>query len=46
MGMICKHCAGRLTNPPELDAGEWVVVCFHCGARNIIIAVLEVIGWR
>ncbi len=46
MGMICKHCAAWLTSSPERDAGEWVVVCFYCAAKNIVVAVLEVIGWR
>jgi hypothetical protein len=36
----------ELTSYPELDRGDWVLVCLACGARNIIIPVFKLVGWR
>jgi DNA-directed RNA polymerase subunit RPC12/RpoP len=42
----CAHCGEKLTSSPESDAGDWIIRCFHCGARNIIIPVFKLVGWR
>ncbi len=43
-----------LTAPAEPEAGEWILRCFECGAKNIIEIfrrhrrqpVLAIAGWR
>jgi hypothetical protein len=38
--LCCKHCGTLLTAPPEREYGEWVLPCFECGARNILVITL------
>ena len=50
----CKNCYARLTAPAEPDAGQWIMRCFECGAKNILVVaprrrrlpVLSIAGWR
>lgn len=50
----CKNCQRPLTAPAEREAGQWIVRCFECGAKNIIAVVtrrrrlpaLSIAGWR
>lgn len=42
----CAHCGRELTTAPEREQGDWLLRCFYCGARNIIIPVFKLIGWR
>jgi DNA-directed RNA polymerase subunit RPC12/RpoP len=42
----CAHCGRQLSSSPEQDAGDWIIRCLACGARNIIIPVFKLMGWR
>jgi hypothetical protein len=54
----CARCRVTLAaGPIERDAGDWIITCRSCGAKNILattpvnnVPVLlpgfEVIGWR
>ena len=50
----CKNCTRPLTAPAEPEAGQWIVRCFECGAKNIIALVprrrrlpaVAIAGWR
>jgi len=42
----CTHCGRALTTPPEQDTGDWIIRCLACGARNIVVPILKVVGWR
>lgn len=42
----CHHCGAVLTAEPEPLEGEWAIPCWFCGARNVVVAVLKVVGWR
>lgn len=42
----CAHCGQELTGSPEHDQGDWVLPCLACGARNIIVPVFKLVGWR
>ena len=44
--MVCKHCGAELIDGPELDSGEWVLCCLDCGAKNLVEAAVEIVGWR
>lgn len=46
MHNICHHCGVELERPPERDQGDWFIRCLFCGAKNIVVPVLQVIGWR
>lgn len=43
---LCKNCGTLLTSQPERLDGDWVLPCPACGVKNIVVAVLKVIGWR
>ncbi len=42
----CAHCGRPLTADPERDAGDWIIPCLLCGARNVIIPIFKLVGWR
>jgi len=42
----CYHCGLELETIPERSEGDWFIQCLSCGAKNIVIPVLPVIGWR
>jgi DNA-directed RNA polymerase subunit RPC12/RpoP len=42
----CIHCGRPLTTSPKQDAGDWIIRYLACGARNIIIPVMKLVGWR
>lgn len=42
----CHHCGSELQSCPERSEGDWCIQCLDCGAKNIVIHVLQVIGWR
>lgn len=42
----CRHCDTELDSSPERSEGDWFIRCLSCGAKNIVIPVLQVIGWR
>ena len=42
----CALCGQALTTSPEPDAGDWIIHCLACGARNIIMPMLKLVGWR
>jgi hypothetical protein len=53
--MLNCLCCGSvaLASYIERDAGDWVVSCENCGAKNIVVlakdiqmALIEVVGWR
>jgi len=44
--VVCIHCGRTLNSSPEPDAGDWIIRCLSCGARNIIVPVLKFVGWR
>jgi len=46
MELTCKHCGAKLASAPEHAEGDWFIPCFSCGVKNVIAAVLQVIGWR
>ena len=46
MSYTCTHCGQALTTSPEPDAGDWIIRCLSCGARNIIVPILKLVGWR
>src|ERR1051326_6181475 len=41
---LTPHIAA--SRSPEQDAGDWIIRCLVCGARNIIIPILKFVGWR
>lgn len=46
MKYTCTHCGRQLSSSPEPDAGDWIIRCLYCSARNIIVPVLKLVGWR
>ena len=44
--MTCKNCGCLLTEAPEPNHNEWFIPCLVCGAKNVVSAALEIIGWR
>jgi DNA-directed RNA polymerase subunit RPC12/RpoP len=46
MNYTCTHCGRALTASPEPEAGDWIIRCLSCGARNIVIPILKLVGWR
>ena len=46
MNYHCAHCGRPLTSSPEQDAGDWIIRCLVCGARNIVVPILKFVGWR
>jgi transcription elongation factor Elf1 len=53
----CLHCQVVILNQQvEKDAGDWIIPCLYCGAKNILAPILinripplptiEIIGWR
>jgi DNA-directed RNA polymerase subunit RPC12/RpoP len=44
--MRCKHCGAELIAVPEPDAGEWVICCLECGAKNLVEPGLQIVAWR
>ncbi len=42
----CRNCGAGLETSPEHAEGDWFIQCLFCGAKNIVIPVLQVIGWR
>jgi len=46
MELLCKHCGARLSSAPDRAEGDWYIPCFRCGVKNVIAAVIHVIGWR
>lgn len=46
MPLSCKNCTARLTEAPEPDQNEWFVLCLVCGAKNVVTAALQIVGWR
>lgn len=45
--LICARCGSiNLTSYIERVAGEVIFTCELCEAQNIVIATLEVVGWR
>jgi hypothetical protein len=41
----CVKCSTPLLYQPEQDRGDWILRCV-CGAKNIIVATCEIVGWR
>jgi hypothetical protein len=37
--------AGSCKRAPEQEAGDWLIRCLACGARNIV-PVFKLVGWR
>jgi len=44
--MRCKHRGAELIAVPEPDAGEWVICCLQCGAKNLFEVGLQSVAWR
>jgi hypothetical protein len=46
--MTCKNCRAELFAVPELHEDDWILDCFEfeCGAKNLVEARLQVVGWR
>jgi len=42
----CRRCGQPLTARLERRDGDLALPCWNCGAKNIVVAVLKVIGWR
>jgi hypothetical protein len=42
----CKRCGAELNAEPEVSEGDIVLRCLVCGAFNMLVAVLEIVGWR
>ncbi len=42
----CKCCGSILQSEPEVSDGDIVLRCLVCGAINVVVAILEVVGWR
>jgi len=46
MELSCKHCGARLSSAPEHAEGDWFIPCFTCGVKNLIAAMVQIVGWR
>ena len=46
MNYTCTHCGRALTMSPEPDGGDWIIRCLACGARNVIVPIFKLVGWR
>jgi hypothetical protein len=42
----CANCGHPLNQPPERSEDQWIIRCLTRGARNIIIPIFELVGWR
>ena len=43
---LCRHCESPLSTDPECEDGEWFLRCLVCGAKNVIVVRLQIIGWK
>ena len=46
MELSCKHCGTKLFGALEHAEGDWFIPCFTCGVKNVIAAVVQIVGWR
>ncbi len=46
MTLHCNNCKARLTEPMWRDQGEYFISCFGCGVRNIVLPMLQIVGYR
>jgi hypothetical protein len=42
----CQCCASVLQTAPEYECSEWFLRCVSCGAKNLFVLTLSVIGCR
>ena len=43
---LCRHCECPVTTDPECEDGNWFLRCLVCGAKNVIVVRLQIIGWK
>ncbi len=46
MTLHCQNCKAKLTEALWRDQGEYFIPCFGCGVRNIVLPMLQIVGWR
>ncbi len=46
MTLHCKSCKAELTEALWRDQGEYFIPCFGWGVRNIVLPVLQIVGYR
>ena len=44
--LYCRQCLSQLEANPEWESGDWFIRCLVCGARNLLVITIEIIGWR
>jgi DNA-directed RNA polymerase subunit RPC12/RpoP len=42
----CIKCSAPLLYPLEQDKGDMILRCIICGAKNIVKASVQIVGWR
>jgi len=42
----CQSCASILQTAPEYECSEWFLRCMSCGAKNLFVLTVNLIGWR
>ena len=42
----CQCCDLVLQTAPEYECSEWFLRCVSCGAKNLFVVSLNLIGWR
>ena len=46
MTLHCKNCNAQLTEALWRDQGEYFIPCFGCGVRNIVLPMVQIVGYR
>ena len=42
----CACCGEAMPGAPERSEDQWIIRCFSCGARNIIVPIFKLVDWR
>jgi len=42
----CQCCDSVLQIAPEYECSEWFLRCVSCGAKNLFVLTVSLIGWR
>ena len=42
----CIHCQSPLLTEPETEDDDRFLRCLDCGAKNVFVVALQIVGWR
>ena len=44
--LYCIRCRSALVSSLEPEGREWVIRCFSCRAKNVVVVSLRLVGWK